>query len=79
MNSKLTRTIFFASGIGFFVLWVLEFRRTTLFESYWLLLVSLTCLLLFQFNRLKNSVRHDKRGSADQETKKLVATKKIKK
>ncbi len=53
MNSKLTRTILLASGIGFFVLWVLEFRRAGLLESYWLLLVSLVCLLFFQFNRLK--------------------------
>jgi len=56
MNSKLTRTIMLALALGFFVVWVLEFRRTTMFESYWLLLLSIMCLLIFQFNRLKASL-----------------------
>jgi hypothetical protein len=78
MNSKLTRTILLASGIGFFVLWVLEFRRAGLLESYWLLLVSLVCILFFQFNRLKVSTRN---SNADEEkviTKKNSLTKKQK-
>ncbi len=53
MNSKLIRTIFLALAFGFLVLWVLEFRRAGLFESYWLLLLSIICVLLFQFSRLK--------------------------
>ncbi|MCE6989236.1 hypothetical protein [Dyadobacter sp. CY323] len=53
MNSKLTRTILLALTLGFFVVWVLEFRRAGLFESYWLLLLSIMSLLLFQFIRLK--------------------------
>jgi Ca2+/Na+ antiporter len=57
MNSKLTRTILIALTLGFFVVWVLEFRRTTMFESYWLLLLSIMCLLLFQFSRLKASLQ----------------------
>ncbi|QRR03787.1 hypothetical protein [Dyadobacter sandarakinus] len=55
MNSKLSRTILLALTLGFFVVWVLEFRRAGLFESYWLLLLSIVCLLFFQFNRLKAS------------------------
>ena len=42
-----------ALTLGFFVVWVLEFRRAGLFESYWLLLLSIMSLLLFQFVRLK--------------------------
>lgn len=53
MNSKLIRTIFLALALGFLALWVLEFRRAGLFESYWLLLLSIICVLLFQFSRLK--------------------------
>ena len=56
MNSKLTRTILIALALGFFVMWVLEFRRTTMFESYWLLLLAIMCLLMFQFSRLKASL-----------------------
>jgi hypothetical protein len=53
MNSKLIRTIFLALAFGFLALWVLEFRRAGLLESYWLLLLCVVCLLLFQFSRLK--------------------------
>ncbi|HWV30942.1 MAG TPA: hypothetical protein VN038_14890 [Dyadobacter sp.] len=53
MNSKLIRTIFLALAFGFLVLWVLEFRRAGLLESYWLLLLCIVCFLLFQFSRLK--------------------------
>ncbi|GGN01369.1 hypothetical protein GCM10010967_39720 [Dyadobacter beijingensis] len=53
MNSKLIRTIFLALAFGFLALWVLEFRRAGLFESYWLLLLCVICFLLFQFSRLK--------------------------
>jgi len=53
MNSKLIRTIFLALAFGFLSLWVLEFRRAGLLESYWLLLLCVVCFLLFQFSRLK--------------------------
>ena len=53
MNSKLIRTIFLALAFGFLALWVLEFRRAGLFESYWLLLLCVICFLLFQFSRLR--------------------------
>ena len=61
MSPKLTRTLLIAGCIGFLIVWVLEFRRTTLFESYWLLLISITFLLFFQFNRLKSSLTEKKR------------------
>jgi hypothetical protein len=79
MNSKLTRTILLASGIGFFVLWILEFRRAGLFESYWLLLVSLICLLFFQFNRLKNSMQQDRTKEITNTSKRVTSTKRTKK
>ncbi|WP_031526816.1 hypothetical protein [Dyadobacter crusticola] len=53
MNSKLSRTILLALALGFLVVWVLEFRRAGLFDSYWLLLLSIICFLVFQFSRLK--------------------------
>lgn len=79
MNSKLTRTILLASGIGFFVLWILEFRRAGMFESYWLLLVSLVCLLFFQFNRLKSSMSQGKVNEKTETEKKSVPSKKSRK
>jgi len=74
MSSKLTRTILIAACIGFLIVWVFEFRRTSLFESYWLLLLSITCLLFFQFSRLKASLTEKKRLE-DIEVKKAGVTK----
>lgn len=79
MNSKLARTILLASAIGFFVLWVLEFRRAGLLESYWLLLVSLVCLLFFQFNRLKASMNAEKTTEKNPIVKKTSPAKRLKK
>ena len=53
MSSKLVRTISLALAIGFLVVWILEYRRTSLIESYWLLLLSILSVLFFQFSRLK--------------------------
>jgi hypothetical protein len=63
-NSKLTRTILLALTLGFFVVWVLEFRRAGLFESYWLLLLSIMCLLFFQFSRLKAATEAKNKDAA---------------
>ncbi len=79
MNSKLTRTILLASAIGFFVLWLLEFRRAGLFESYWLLLVGLICLLSFQFIRLKASMQQGNASEIVDVKKKQASAKKTKK
>ena len=70
MNSKLTRTILLALALGFFVMWVLEFRRTTMFESYWLLLLAIMFLLIFQFNRLKASLLAKKEAETKVNVKK---------
>ena len=53
MNPKLIKTLLLATALGFLVLWILEFRRTSLAESYWLLLLCLVFLLSFQYYRLK--------------------------
>lgn len=75
MNSKLTRTILLALALGFFVMWVLEFRRTTMFESYWLLLLAIMCLLIFQFNRLKASLLAKKEAEMKVNVKKEKSVK----
>lgn len=64
MSNKLIRTLLLAAAIGFLVMWVLEFRRTTLFESYWLLLLGLMFLLMFQLNRLKQGLKAKKEMEA---------------
>jgi hypothetical protein len=43
MNPKLIKTILLALAAGFFFLWILEFRRAGMAESYWLLLLSIVC------------------------------------
>lgn len=63
MDTKLVKTILLALAAGFFFLWVLEFRRAGMLESYWLLLLSITCLLTFQFRRLRASMK----AKADQD------------
>ncbi|WP_025763843.1 hypothetical protein [Dyadobacter tibetensis] len=55
MSQKLIRTILLAAGIGFFILWIMEYRRAGMFASYWLLLLSIVAFLSFQYNRLKHS------------------------
>ncbi|MCF2500708.1 hypothetical protein [Dyadobacter chenhuakuii] len=79
MNSKLTRTILIALALGFFVMWVLEFRRTTMFESYWLLLLAIMCLLMFQFSRLKASLLAKKEIEMNANRKKEKPVKTLKK
>jgi len=69
MNPKLLRTILLALAIGFFTMWVLEFRRAGMFESYWLLLLSIVCLLTFQFRRLKASLELKKEEEIRQQQK----------
>lgn len=73
MNSKLIRTIFLALAFGFFVLWVLEFRRAGLLESYWLLLLCIVCFLLFQFSRLKAATLAKQAGESKSPSQKSAA------
>ncbi|CAG5004627.1 hypothetical protein DYBT9275_03409 [Dyadobacter sp. CECT 9275] len=60
MTRKLVRTLLFAAAIGFLVVWILEYRRAGMLNSYWLLLLSVTSLLLFQFSRLKTGIEAQK-------------------
>jgi hypothetical protein len=75
MNFKLVKTILLALSLGFFVVWVLEFRRAGMFESYWLLLLSVMCLLVFQFRRLKASMEIKKKQAEEMENQKLSSSK----
>lgn len=60
MVAKNSKTIWIALGIGFMVIGVLEWRRTSLPESYWLFLAGLVCLLVFQYLRLRAMAREGK-------------------
>lgn len=79
MNFKLVKTILLALSLGFFVVWVLEFRRAGMFESYWLLLLSIMCLLVFQFRRLKASMEMKKKQNEELENQKPSLSKSAKK
>ena len=50
---KLRDTLLIAAAVGCFLLWILEFRRSSFIDSYWLLLASLGFLLAFQYFRIK--------------------------
>ncbi len=43
-----------ACTIAFFILWYLEYQRTTLVESYWLALAALACLMGYQYVRMSS-------------------------
>lgn len=79
MNPKLVKTILLALSAGFFFLWILEFRRAGMFESYWLLLLSVTCLLTFQFRRLKASLLLKREQEEKEGAKKKQSTKTVNK
>ncbi|HEV7350000.1 hypothetical protein [Telluribacter sp.] len=53
MNPKLIKTLLIAGAIGFFIMWLLEIQRTDLKDSYWLILLCITCLLSFQYYRIR--------------------------
>ncbi|WP_247234314.1 hypothetical protein [Telluribacter sp. SYSU D00476] len=53
MNPKLIKTLLIAGAIGFFIMWLLELQRTDIKDSYWLILLCITCLLSFQYYRIK--------------------------
>lgn len=55
MTPKLIKTILLATALGFFMLWILEIFRTDLSNSYWLLMLSLTFLLVHQYYRLRTA------------------------
>lgn len=77
MYSKGFKTILLFLALGFSVIWFLEFRRTTLADSYWALLVMLLCLFWYQFINLKmGSTQSDEKPA---EPQKNVATKSSKK
>ena len=79
MNPKLVKTILLALSFGFFVMWVLEFRRAGMFESYWLLLLAIMCLLIFQFRRVKAALELKKKEEEAAINAKAKLTKTIKK
>lgn len=75
MYSKGFKTILLSLALGFFIIWFLEFRRTTLAYSYWLLLVVLVCLLWYQLISLKMSKSSD--DSETTEAAKVKGQKKV--
>ncbi|WP_162794109.1 hypothetical protein [Runella rosea] len=53
MKTPLVESLVGWATLGFFILWIMEFRRTQFQESYWLLMLSLSCLLGFQYLRYR--------------------------
>ncbi len=53
MNAKLLKSVLLAAALGLLILWIMEFRRVGFGASYWLLLLSLCCVLIQQYVRLR--------------------------
>ncbi|MPR32218.1 hypothetical protein [Salmonirosea aquatica] len=69
MNPKLIKTLLLAAALGFFLLWILEILRTDLSHSYWLMMLSLTFLLLHQYYRLRTLPENPKASPKTKSTK----------
>jgi hypothetical protein len=73
---KLPETLTLAAAVGFLILWIAEYQRTTFADSYWLLMLCLSFLLLFQFIRNRRIERNKeisptiKQMAADRQKKK---------
>lgn len=71
-----SRTVLIALAIGFFVVWILEWRRTSLAESYWLLLAALTSLLSYQYFRIREAAGKTARPAGSTGEKRAKSSKK---
>lgn len=52
-SSKFVESMLGWASLGFLALWVLEIRRVTFKDGYWLMMLCLACLLGFQYMRYK--------------------------
>ncbi len=64
MRSGSLKTILLFLSLGFLIIWFLEFRRTSLADSYWLLLVVLVFLFWYQLINLRTSARKSQSPAA---------------
>ncbi|QDK83706.1 hypothetical protein EXU85_12075 [Spirosoma sp. KCTC 42546] len=54
---KLSEILLLSAAAGFLLLWIAEYQRTTFGDSYWLLMLSMTCLFAFQYVKNKRLER----------------------
>ncbi len=54
---KLREILLLAVAVGFLVIWIAEYQRTTFIDSYWLLMMCLGFLLALQYVRNKRLER----------------------
>lgn len=57
MKLKLSEILLLSAAAGFLILWIAEYQRTTFGDSYWLLMLSMTCLFAFQYVKNKRLER----------------------
>ncbi|GAB3575218.1 hypothetical protein GCM10027578_39050 [Spirosoma luteolum] len=57
MKLKLNEILLLSAGAGFLILWIAEYQRTTFADSYWLMMLSLGCMLGFQYIKNKRLER----------------------
>ena len=55
IDKKLVETLFGFGALGCLVLWVLEIQRVPFKDSYWLIMLFVACVLIFQYLRYQNS------------------------
>lgn len=78
MNPKLIKTLLIAAAVGFLILWILEAIRTSIGDSYWLLMMSISFLLWYQYYRLR-LINREKAQNTATPKKKPVPPKRKKK
>ncbi len=69
MKTPLVESLAGWAALGFFILWIMEIRRTQFQESYWLLMLFLSCLLGFQYMRYRRGVGRNKVAEDKKEEK----------
>lgn len=77
MQIKGRKAILLFLALGFLIIWVLEYRRTTMAESYWILLITLLFVFWYQF--LNISAKKKDATSLPTQEKKEVKQKKCEK
>lgn len=55
MKTPLFESMLGWASLGFFALWIMEIQRTEFKDSYWLIMLCLSCLLAFQYLRRKRN------------------------
>src|SRR5690606_41423769 len=78
MQIKGRNAILLLLALGFLIIWVLEYRRTTMAERYWILLITLLFVFWYQFLNI-SAMKKDATSLTTQEKKEVKQKMRVKK